>query len=42
PDRFNVSFHLEGFTARYELRAGSVNSPMNLPELHLFRCPGGL
>jgi len=43
PDRFNLTFQSEGFTARYELRAGSVNNPFNtLDQLQAFRCPEGL
>jgi type VI secretion system protein ImpL len=43
PDRFTLTFQAEGFTARYELRAGSVNNPFNtLDQLQGFRCPEGL
>ncbi|NJD06842.1 MAG: type VI secretion system membrane subunit TssM [Methylococcaceae bacterium] len=43
PDRFNLTFQAEGFSARYELRAGSVNNPFNtLDQLQGFRCPEGL
>ncbi|QSA96407.1 type VI secretion system membrane subunit TssM [Methylococcus sp. EFPC2] len=42
PDRFNLTFRLETYTARYELRAGSVNNPFNLAELQAFRCPESL
>lgn len=39
PERFNLVFKAEGLTAAYEMRAGSVNNPFNLPELQGFRCP---
>jgi type VI secretion system protein ImpL len=42
PERFNVVFRVEGFAAAYEMRAGSVNNPFNLPELQSFRCPESL
>jgi type VI secretion system protein ImpL len=38
-DRFKVTFHMDGFIARYELRADSVYNPFKLLELHRFRCP---
>lgn len=39
PERFLVSFSAENYTARYELRALTVNNPFHLPELHMFSCP---
>lgn len=42
PDRFILTFQIEGLSARYELQAGSVNNPFNLPELQNFRCPESL
>jgi type VI secretion system protein ImpL len=42
PDRFNLTFQADGYTARYELRAGSVNNPFSANELQAFRCPEGL
>ena len=38
-DRFKVTFHMDGFIARYELRADSVYNPFKLSELQSFRCP---
>ena len=38
-DRFKVTFHMDGFIARYELRADSVYNPFKLSELQKFRCP---
>jgi type VI secretion system protein ImpL len=38
-DRFMVTFHANGYSARYELRADSVYNPFKLLELHNFRCP---
>jgi type VI secretion system protein ImpL len=42
PDRFLVTFQVQGYKARYELRANSVNNPFRLPELESFRCPESL
>jgi type VI secretion system protein ImpL len=42
PEKFNLTFQLEGMSARYELRAASVMNPFNLRELQGFRCPEGL
>ena len=42
PDLFIVTFRLNGLTARYELRAGSVYNPFTLTELKKFRCPEAL
>ncbi|MEC4750115.1 type VI secretion system membrane subunit TssM [Methylomicrobium sp. Wu6] len=42
PEKFNLTFQLEGMSARYELRAASVMNPFNLREMQGFRCPEGL
>lgn len=42
PEKFTLTFQLQGFTASYELRAASVNNPFNLMELQSFRCPDAL
>lgn len=42
PERFTLTFQLQGMTARYELRAASVNNPFNLQDLESFRCPEAL
>lgn len=42
PEKFNLTFQLDGMSARYELRAASVINPFNLRELQSFRCPEGL
>jgi type VI secretion system protein ImpL len=39
-DRFVVTFQQDGYKARFELRAASVDNPFNLMELQSFRCPG--
>jgi type VI secretion system protein ImpL len=41
-DVYNVTFQVGGLKARYELRAGSVFNPFNLPELQKFHCPESL
>ncbi len=41
-DRFRAVFSSGGRTATFEIRAGSVMNPFNLPELRAFRCPGTL
>jgi type VI secretion system protein ImpL len=41
-DRFQVTFKVEGSSARYELYAPSVDNPFKLPELENFRCPATL
>lgn len=38
-DKFNISFDIRGLTAKYSLKANSVNNPFNLAELHSFRLP---
>jgi type VI secretion system protein ImpL len=42
PEKFDLTFQLEGMSARYELRAASVSNPFNLQELQSFRCPEAL
>ncbi len=42
PEKFTLTFKLQGLTASYELRAASVNNPFNLQELQSFRCPDAL
>ncbi len=42
PEKFILTFQLEGMSARYELRAASVTNPFNLQELQSFRCPEAL
>lgn len=37
-----LTFQVDGYQVRYELRANSVNNPFNLPELQQFRCPESL
>lgn len=41
-DRFQVTFGVAGATATFDVTAGSVMSPFNLPELRSFSCPGSL
>ncbi|MBB4286257.1 type VI secretion system membrane subunit TssM [Roseospira goensis] len=41
-DRFRVQFSAGGHAAVFEIRAGSVMNPFNLPALKAFRCPGSL
>ena len=42
PEKFTLTFQLQGMNASYELRAASVNNPFNLRELQSFRCPDAL
>ncbi|CAI8798043.1 type VI secretion system membrane subunit TssM [Methylocaldum szegediense] len=42
PERFLVTFRVEGYSARYELRAGSVTNPFGLTALKTFSCPEAL
>lgn len=42
PDRFNLTVQLEGYSARFELRAASVNNPFGISEYQTFRCPESL
>jgi type VI secretion system protein ImpL len=38
PDRFLVTFQIEGRTATFELRASSVYNPFRLQALERFEC----
>ncbi|MGZ4999521.1 MAG: type VI secretion system membrane subunit TssM [Methylomonas sp.] len=42
PEKFTLTFQLQGMSARYELRAASVNNPFNLQDLQNFNCPEAL
>jgi type VI secretion system protein ImpL len=42
PERFLVTFQVDGYRARYELRAGSVTNPFGLAALKSFSCPDAL
>ena len=42
PDRFNLTIQLEGFSARFELQAASVNNPFGINDYQSFRCPESL
>lgn len=42
PERFSVSFQAQGFTARFELQASSVNNPFSLGDYRSFHCPESL
>ncbi len=42
PEKFTLTFQLQGLSASYELRAASVNNPFNLQDLQSFRCPESL
>lgn len=42
PERFHVTFDVEGRKARFEVRTASVQNPFRLPELQQFQCPGAL
>ena len=42
PEKFNLTVQVEGLSARFELRAASVNNPFGLTEYQSFRCPEAL
>ena len=42
PEKFKVTFDVEGRQASFEVTASSVQNPFRLRELSEFRCPGGL
>lgn len=42
PDRFFLNIQIDSYTARFELRAASVNNPFGIREYQSFRCPEGL
>ena len=41
-DRFSVTFNAGGRSARFDVRANSVNNPFTMRELEQFRCPASL
>lgn len=42
PEKFKVTFNIDGRQASFEVTASSVQNPFRLRELAEFRCPGGL
>ncbi len=42
PERFRVTFNVEGRKASFEVTTSSVRSPFRLKELEEFNCPSGL
>jgi type VI secretion system protein ImpL len=42
PERFRVTFNVDGRRAVFEITANSVQNPFRLRELESFNCPGGL
>ena len=42
PDRFRVTFQIDGKSMRYEVTASSVQNPFRLNEMQAFRCPATL
>jgi type VI secretion system protein ImpL len=42
PDRFFLNIQIDSYTARFELRATSVNNPFGIRDYQSFRCPEGL
>ncbi|CAN5333845.1 type VI secretion system membrane subunit TssM [soil metagenome] len=42
PERFKVTFNIDGRRAAFEVTASSVLNPFRLKELSEFACPGGL
>ncbi|MGR8931746.1 MAG: type VI secretion system membrane subunit TssM [Gammaproteobacteria bacterium] len=42
PDRFFLNIQIDGYTARLELRAASVNNPFGISDYQSFRCPEAL
>lgn len=42
PDRFFLNIQIDSYTARFELRAASVNNPFGIRDYQSFRCPEGL
>jgi len=42
PEKFKLTFDVEGRQASFEVTASSVQNPFRLRELSEFRCPGGL
>ena len=41
-DQFNLTFRVEGLSARFQLTALSVNNPFSLGDSINFRCPESL
>ena len=39
PDKFFLNIQIDGYTARLELRASSVNNPFGISDYQNFRCP---
>ena len=39
PDRYRLTFTLDGRRATFEVRGTSVRNPFRLPELNQFSCP---
>jgi type VI secretion system protein ImpL len=42
PERFRVTFNVEGRKASFDVTTSSVRSPFRLKELEEFTCPTGL
>jgi type VI secretion system protein ImpL len=42
PEKFIVTFNIEGRKARFEVVTSSVQNPFRLRELDQFHCPGRL
>ena len=42
PDRFFLNIQIDSYTARFELRAASVNNPFGISNYQGFRCPEAL
>lgn len=42
PERFRVTFNIDGRRARFEVTTSSVENPFRLKDLALFQCPGRL
>jgi len=38
-DKFKITFSVDGYIARYNLKANSTTNPFNLSDVHAFRCP---
>jgi type VI secretion system protein ImpL len=42
PEKFRVTFDIDGRKAVFEVTTASVRNPFRLPELRSFACPNGL
>jgi len=42
PERFDVTFNIDGRKAQFEVLSSSVQNPFRMKELEQFQCPGGL